>query len=109
MLLTIHRLPGFLTIRHEVELQIDDLRKLKLQPTLVRLSSKASVQFAYEDGDKDGRIANAPKLFWGPGCLCYIVYRDPFVRWTWVEGIPKTLFSRLVREGYSVLNLFYGV
>ena len=109
MCVNVFRLPGYLTVRYEIESQIDDLRKQGIQPTLVRLSNKASVRFAYETGQKDGRVSNAPKPFSGPGCLCHIIYRDPTVRWVTVEGIPKKEFNKMLREGKSVLRELYGV
>ncbi|HBR34521.1 MAG TPA: hypothetical protein DD734_07800 [Firmicutes bacterium] len=108
MYMNVFRLPGYLTIRYEIESQISDLRKQGIQPTLVRLSDKASVQFAYESG-KSGRVSNAPKLFSGPNCLCHIIYRDPTVRWVAVEGIPKKEFNKLLREGKSALRELYGI
>jgi hypothetical protein len=109
MHMKVSRLPGYLTIQYEVEAQISELRKQGIQPTLVRLSNKASVQFAYETGRKDGRVSDAPKLFSGPNCLCHIVYRDPSVKWVKVEGIPKEEFNKMFREGRSPLRELYGV
>ena len=105
----VFRLPGHLSIRDEAELQIRALRKQGIQPTLVRLSDKASVQFAYEAGRKNGRVSNAPKLFPGSGCLCHIVYRDPTTHWVKVEGIPKQEFNKMLQEGKSVLWELYGI
>lgn len=107
--MNVSRLPGHTTIQAEVENQIQDLRKQGIQPTLVRLSDKASVQFAYESGRRDGRVSNAPKLFSGPGCLCHIIYRDPSVRWVRVEGIPKQEFNKMLHEGKSPLRELYGI
>lgn len=107
--MNVSRLPGHLTIQAEIESQIHTFHKQGIQPTLVRLSAKASVQLAYEAGQKDGRVSNAPKLFSGPGCLCHIIYRDPSVRWVKVEGIPKEQFDRMLREGKSPLHELYGV
>ena len=107
--MSIFRLPGRLTIQAEIESQIHTLHKQGIQPTLVRLSDKASVRFAYEAGQKDGRVSNAPKLFSGPGCLCHIIYRDASVRWVKVEGIPKKQFDQMLREGKSPLRELYGV
>ena len=109
MYMNVFRLPGYLTIRYEVESQISDLRKQGIQPTLVRLSDKASVQFAYESGRKNGRVSNAAKLFSGPGCLCHIIYRDPSVRWVKVEGIPKEEFRKMCKEGNDPLRELYGI
>ncbi|HBR33729.1 MAG TPA: hypothetical protein DD734_03785 [Firmicutes bacterium] len=107
--MNVSRLPGYLTIQYEVEAQISELRKQGIQPTLVRLSNKASVQFAYESGRRNGRVTNAAKLFSGPGCLCHIIYRDPSVRWVRVEGIPKQEFNKMLREGKSPLRELYGI
>jgi len=104
----ISRLPGR-SIRYEVEAQIDDLHRQGIHPMLVRLSNKASVQFAYEAGAKNGRVSCAPKLFSGPNCLCHIIYRDPSVRWVKVEGILKQEFDRMIQEGRSPLRELYGV
>ena len=105
----VFRLPGHLSIRDEAELQIRALRKQGIQPTLVRLSDKASVQFAYEAGRKNGRVSNAPKLFSGSRCLCHIIYRDPSVRWVKVEGIPKEEFRKMCKEGNDPLKELYGI
>ncbi|HBR33510.1 MAG TPA: hypothetical protein DD734_02685, partial [Firmicutes bacterium] len=96
-------------IRNEVEAQMRELRKQGIQPMLVRLSDKASVQFAYEAGHKDGRVSNAPKLFSGPYCLCHIIYRDPTVKWAKVEGIPKKEFQKMRNEGKDPLRTLYGI
>src|SRR5690554_2875181 len=105
----VSHLPGRLTIQAEIESQIHTLHKQGIQPTLVRLSDKASVQFAYESGRKNGRVSNAAKLFSGPGCLCHIIYRDPSVRWVRVEGIPKQEFNKILREGRNPLRELYGI
>jgi hypothetical protein len=98
-----------LSVRNEIDFQIRQLHSLGIQPTLIRMSLKASGKFVMENRTPDFRISNAPKLYVGPRCLCHIIYRDQTVRWVKVEGIPKDEFEKLRRSGIDPLNHLYGI
>ncbi len=97
------------SVRSEIDFQIEQFHMTGIQPTLVRMSSKASARFAIENHAREGRVSNAQKLYDGHNCLCHIIYRDPTVRWVKVEGMPKKEFNQMLREGRSPLEELYGV
>jgi hypothetical protein len=71
-----------LSVHQQIDLQLRQIIKEGNRPTLIFLSNKASVQYAYED--RKTRVEQNVKYHLGPGCLVKIEFNQP-VKWLKIE------------------------
>jgi hypothetical protein len=71
-----------LSVHQQIDLQLRQIIKSKQKPTLITLSNKASIQYAFEDSKT--RVEQNVKYHLGPGCLVKIEFNQP-VKWFRIE------------------------